>query len=315
MTLLVVVRSVVLVKIESKGMHQHSHFKARQQNIKIAVGLNVSFTILEVIGGLLTNSLAILADALHDFGDSIVLFLSLLAEKRAQRPPDKKRTFGYARLSLLAAIFSAIVLLSGSLLIISKAVPRLFSPEHVEAEGMILLAIVGIIFNSLGFWRLKRGESMNEKVLSWHLLEDVFGWVVILLGAIVIKIWDWHFIDPALTLIFTAIIVVGVVKNLRRTYNIFMQGVPEHIDQDKVVGDILSFPEIKEVHDVHIWSLEGESDIFTAHLVVEELPSQKIDELRRRVKDILAKHHIEHSTLEIETEQGCSGVDCLQGFC
>ncbi len=296
-------------------MHQHSHFKAREQNIKVAVGLNVAFTILEVIGGLLTNSLAILADALHDFGDSIVLSLSLLAEKRAQRPPDKKRTFGYARLSLLAAIFSAIVLLSGSVLIISKAIPRLFAPEHVEAGGMILLAIVGIVFNSLGFWRLKRGESMNEKVLSWHLLEDVFGWVVILLGAIIIKIWDLHFIDPALTLIFTAIIVVGVIKNLRRTYNIFMQGVPEHIDQDEVVNDILSLPEIKEVHDVHIWSLEGESDIFTAHLVVDDLPSQKINRLRRQVKDILARHHIEHSTLEIETEQGCSGVDCLQGFC
>ncbi len=152
-------------------MHDHhNHNDSSQKNIKTALLLNVSFTIIEFVGGIFTNSLAILADALHDLGDSVVLGLALYAEKKSKKGSDAVRTFGYARLSVLSAMVSGAVLIGGSLYILSEAIPRLLNPEAVNAPGMMILAVIGIFFNALGALRLRKGEGINEKVLSWHLL-------------------------------------------------------------------------------------------------------------------------------------------------
>ena len=289
-------------------MEQHSH--SRENNIKIAVFLNVAFTIIEIIGGLWTNSLAILSDALHDFGDSVVLISSWVLERKSTAPADKKRTFGYRRLSLVSAFLAAVILVVGSLFILSQAIPRLMNPEHVYAPGMIGLAIVGLIFNGIGFFRLKKGSSMNEKVLSWHLLDDVLGWSVILIGAIIIQFWYNHIIDPLMTIGFTAFTLWGVGKNLKETFNIFLQGVPAHINTEKIKQDLLSVNGVTNVHDVHVWSLEGETDIFTGHIAVAEELLKYPDQAKKQIKEILAGHHIEHSTIELESEKFCSGVEC-----
>ena len=288
-------------------MHDKTH---RQQNIKIAILLNVSFTVIELIGGLLTNSLAIISDALHDFGDSVALIVSWVAERKASSPPDSKRTFGYQRVSLFSAIFAGLVLLGGSLFLLSEAIPRLLNPEHVNAQGMIILAVIGVIFNGAGFLRLKRGTSMNEKVLSWHLLEDVLGWVVIFVGAIIILFWDIHIIDPIMTIGYTIYILWGVGKNMKESLNILMQGVPTHIDLKAIRQALLEIQDVNKIHDIHIWSLEGETDVFTGHLVVQQGNLKDSDDIRRQVKMILTKYHIEHSTIEIETEAFCSGSEC-----
>jgi cobalt-zinc-cadmium efflux system protein len=149
----------------------------REERVRFAAFLNVAFTVVELVGGFWTNSLAILSDALHDFGDSIALLVSWLFERGARKAPDKSLTFGYQRLSLFSAFFSASILIGGSIIIIFQAIPRLFNPETVNAFGMVGIAVIGILFNSAGFFLLKKGESLNEKVLSWHLLEDVLGWV------------------------------------------------------------------------------------------------------------------------------------------
>ncbi len=282
----------------------------REKNIKISVFLNIAFTIIEIIGGLWTNSLAILSDALHDFGDSVALIVALIAEKKAKKPADEKRTYGYQRLSLLSALFSGIVLIGGSLFILSKAIPRLLNPEHTNAPGMIGLAIVGIIVNGLGMWRLKQGQSQNEKVLSWHLMEDVLGWAVILIGGVIMYFWDNHIIDPIMTLGFSVFVLWGVLKNLKGTLNIFIQGVPEHIDLEKLKQSLLGINGIKNIHDIHIWSLEGETDIFSGHIVVEENILQQPNDIKKKIKQCLAKHHIEHSTIELENERFCSGIEC-----
>lgn len=286
--------------------HNHNH---REKNIKTAIVLNVAFTIIEVVGGLWINSLAILSDALHDFGDSIALVVSLLAERKAERPADEKRTYGYQRLSLLAALFSGIVLMAGSLFILSEAIPRLFKQEHTNAQGMIALAIVGIVVNGLSMWKLKKGQSQNEKVLSWHFLEDVLGWLVILLGGIIIYLWNNPIIDPIMTLGFTAFVLWGVARNLKGTYNIFMQGVPEHIDVEKLKQSLLEIEGIKSFHDIHIWSLEGETDIFSGHIVVEKDILHEPYDMKKKIKDCLANHHIEHSTIELEDESSCSDFE------
>lgn len=285
----------------------------REQNILIAVFLNLAFTVIEVAGGLWTNSLAILSDALHDFGDSVALLTSWFMEGKAKTPPDHRRTFGYGRLSLFSAVFAAVVLVIGSFFILSAAVPRLIKPEPVYAPGMIGLAVAGLLFNGAGFLRLKRGQSVNEKVLSWHLLDDVLGWAAILIGSVIIQFWNNPVIDPIMTIGFTAFTLFGVARNLKETLNILLQGVPGHIDLQEVKASLLAIEGVRDIHDIHIWSLEGETDIFTGHLVVREDLLHNPDGIRSQVKESLARHHIEHSTIELESAGFCSGIECRQG--
>jgi cobalt-zinc-cadmium efflux system protein len=287
----------------------------REKRVQIAAFINISFTILEIVGGFWTNSLAILSDALHDFGDSIALLVSWLFERGARKSPDANRTFGYQRLSLFSAFFSAIVLIGGSILIISQAIPRILNPQTVNATGMVGMAIIGVLFNGMGFFLLKRGESLNEKVLSWHLLEDVLGWVVILVGGIIINFWDVYLLDPIMTLGLTVFILYYVSKNLKEAVNILLEGVPAHINIDEVKRDILAIDGVTGVHDVHIWSLEGETDILTAHIVADEAHLKKPDQTRRAVKEVLKRHHVEHSTIELESRYYCSGIECEKWQC
>lgn len=289
-------------------MHSHEHDRSSTLNWVIFV--NIAFTFIELVGGLLTNSLTILSDALHDFGDSLVLILAWFAEKKAKQKPDRRRTYGYKRLSLGAAILTSVVLLSGSIIILSQAVPRLFDPKPVDSQGMIFLAIIGVIFNGFGFLKLKAGQSMNEKALTWHLLEDVLGWVVVLVGSIVMYFWNVPVVDPLMTIGYTIFIFWGVSRNLQKSLNILMQGVPSHIDLDHLEGGLLTVKDVVSVHDVHVWSLDGENDVFTGHVVVKDQAMSRAEKMKSLLKEELGKHHIEHSTIELESESFCSGVDC-----
>lgn len=283
----------------------------REKRVGFAAFLNIAFTVLEIVGGLWTNSLAILSDALHDFGDSVALLISWLFERGAKRSPDTSRTFGYQRLSLFSALISASILVGGSIIIIFQAIPRLLNPEIVNASGMLGIAVIGIVFNGAGFFMLKKGESLNEKVLSWHLLEDVLGWVGILVGAAIIFVWKIYIIDPLLTIGLTAFILYNVTKNLREAINILMQGVPKHINLEAVKKEILSIKGVIGIHDIHIWSLEGETDVFTAHVVLDNDALKNYPEdTKQTIKETLEKRHIEHSTIEIESKYRCVGMVC-----
>jgi cobalt-zinc-cadmium efflux system protein len=263
-----------------------------------------------VAGGFWTNSLAILSDALHDFGDSIALGSSWVLERKARKIPDKVRTYGYQRLSLFSALFSALVLVAGSLIIFFQALPRFFNPQLVDASGMFGLAVIGIILNGSGVILLKKGQSLNEKVLSWHLLEDVLGWTAILIGSIVIYFWGIYIIDPIMTLGLTTFILYNVIKNLRETANILLQGVPGHISIGELKKDITNIKGVLGIHDVHVWSLEGETDIFTGHVIVKNPILKNPDQVKNNIKKTLLKHHIEHSTIELERKGYCSGLEC-----
>lgn len=283
----------------------------REKNVGFAAALNILFTFIELIGGFLTNSLALIADALHDFADSFALIIAWYAEIKAKKPATSKMTFGYRRLSLLSATFTIIVLVAGSLFVLTQAVPRLISPEPVNAEGMVLIAVIGITINGLGYFRLKKGISQSEKVLSWHLLEDILGWIVLLIGSIIIRFWDKPVIDPIMTIGFTVFVLWGVSKNAKEIFNLLLEGVPEYIDIDEIKKSILSVEGVKMVHDLHIWSLEGETVLLTAHVVVEDKYLQTPDKMRQSIKSNLEEHHIEHSTLELEGEGLCSATECL----
>ena len=283
----------------------------REKRVRFAAFLNFAFTIVEIVGGLWTNSLAILSDALHDFGDSIALLVSWLFERGAKRSPDAKYTFGYQRLSLFSALFAAAVLVGGSIVIIFQAIPRFFNPEPVNAFGMVGIAVFGIAFNGLGFFLLKRGESLNEKVLSWHLLEDVLGWIGVFVGGLIIFFWKFYLIDPIITVGLTAFILLNVTKNLKEAISILLQGVPKHINLEAVKQDLKTIKGVLEIHDIHIWSLEGETDVFTAHVVVDdETLEKRPQETKQTIKAALLKHHIEHSTIELEAKGQCAGMVC-----
>jgi cobalt-zinc-cadmium efflux system protein len=283
----------------------------REERVRFAAFVNFAFTIVEIVGGLLTNSLAILSDALHDFGDSIALLVSWIFERGAKRAPDARYTFGYQRLSLFSALFAAIILVGGSIVIIFQAVPRFFSPESVNALGMVGFAVIGIAFNGAGFFLLKRGESLNEKVLSWHLLEDVLGWIGILVGGIIIYFWKFYLIDPIITVALTVFILYNVAKNLREAISILLQGVPKHINLEAVKQDIKAVKGVLEMHDIHVWSLEGETDVFSAHVVVDDETLEKRPlQTKQTIKDTLKRHHIEHSTIELEGKGQCAGMVC-----
>jgi cobalt-zinc-cadmium efflux system protein len=282
----------------------------REKRVRFAAFLNAAFTVLELVGGIWTNSLAILSDALHDFGDSVALLVSWIFERGARRQPDASRTFGYQRLSLFSALFSASILIGGSIVIIFQAIPRFFNPELVNAWGMVGIAVIGVIFNGAGFFLLKKGESLNEKVLSWHLLEDMLGWIGILVGGVIIYFWKIYLLDPILTVALTAFILYHVTKNLREAINILMQGVPKHINLEAVKQDILAIKGVIGLHDIHIWSLEGETDVFTAHVVLDNETLRSPEPTKQTIKETLLKHHIEHSTIELESKYHCSGMIC-----
>lgn len=272
--------------------------------------LNFSFTIIEIIGGILTNSVAILSDALHDLGDSIALFTAYIAEKQSERSPDKKRTFGYARISVFSALFSAVILIVGSIFILIEAIQRLFSPEPVHAVGMILLAIFGVGVNLVAFFRLSKGMNANEKVLSWHLLEDVIGWAAVLVGAIIIYFTDFYLIDPILTVGYTLFILWGVYGGLKNVVNILMQGTPASVDIEKIKQTILGIEEVQSVHDIHVWSLDGEHNVLTCHIVLSNCTVAETKKVKESIEVQMKSFHINHSTIECEIEGECVGADC-----
>ena len=295
---------------KSKLHHDHSHVKG---NIKVAFFLNLTFTLIEIMGGFLTNSMAILSDALHDLGDSLSLGIAWFLEAYSQKKPDARFSFGYARFSLLGALLNSFILLGGSILILSKSVPRIFHPESVNPQGMLMLAMLGIVVNGLAVLRLKKGSSLNEKVVSWHLLEDVFGWAIILITSIVLMFVHIPIIDPLLSIALTLYVLFNVVKNVKSILNILMEGVPDNLSVHDIVSKIAAVPDVLEVHHTHIWSLEGDKNLLSTHIVLStDKNHQEIVSLKRAVRELLISEGIEHSTIEMDFEnEDCGNRNCL----
>lgn len=283
--------------------HDHSHHHTSGKNLKIAFFLNLSFTILEIIGGLYVNSIAILSDAVHDLGDSLSLGTSWYLDSKSKKKANKKFSFGYRRFSLLGALINSVVLIAGSVYVIYEAIGRLLEPEHSDAEGMVIFAIIGVAVNGYAAWKLSSGKSMNEKVVSWHLLEDVLGWVAVLIVAIVLNFTDNHYLDPALSLLITLYILWNVFKRLKDTLFIFLQGVPKDIDLQEIKSRIKDVNNIASLHHVHIWSLEGENHVFTAHIKLENISDfQELLDAKSEIKDILEEYKFDHYTIETELD-------------
>ena len=291
--------------------HDHSHHHS-EGNVKVAFFLNLAFTIIEIIGGLYTNSLAILSDALHDLGDSLSLGLSWYFQKLSKKGRTKTFSYGYKRFSLLGAIINSIVLVAGSIFILTKAIPELFNPGETNVEGMLYLSILGIVVNGAAVFKLRKGESLNEKVVSLHLLEDVLGWVAVLIGSVIMMYTDAPFIDPLLSVLISLFVLYNVYKNLKKSLLVILQGIPEEISIDDIRQKLKNISKVTDIHDCHAWSMDGQYNILTLHLRLDK--DYKLSEqakLKEQVRTQLKDESINHITIEFEAQgENCELEDC-----
>ena len=279
--------------------HRHGKNNLETKNIKVAFLLNISFVIIEIIGGILTNSMAIISDAAHDLGDSISLGVSWYLQKIAKRSEDEKFTYGYRRYSVLGAIINLIILLLGCVFILLESIPRLYQPEEVNSTGMLLLSIAGIGINLLAMLSLRRGNSVNERVVSLHFLEDVLGWVAVLIGSIAMMIWDVPIIDPILSVCIAGYILYNVFKNAQIILDIILQRTPRNVDLAKLKTLMLQVDTIIDVEDLHLWSLDGEYHICTAIIVFKsDSDNSNISTKLAELHKILDGQNVEHVTFE-----------------
>ena len=284
--------------------HVHEHHSSGTENIRTAFLLNFAFTIIEIIGGFLTNSIAIISDALHDLGDSFSLALSWYLSKVSEKKRTATFTYGYKRFSMLAALVNGMILLAGSLYVLSEAVPRLIRPELANARGMFLFAVIGVTVNGIAAFKVHSGKTMNERMVTLHLLEDVLGWAAILVISVIMMVRHVPVLDPALAVLITVYILWNVVKNLKGSMMIFLQGVPEKIKMEELERGITGIDGVKDVHHTHIWSLDGANHILSCDVVVEgKAGREEIMRIKSRAKQIAGDFGIDHATIEIEFEE------------
>jgi cobalt-zinc-cadmium efflux system protein len=290
--------------------HQHTHGEA-SKNIRLAFFLNVAFAAIELVGGLFTNSIAILSDAFHDLCDSISLGVSWILQKVSSRGRDRHYSYGYRRFSLLGALFLSLVLLVGSVFIIKESIGRLLAPEAADAKGMMLLAVLGIVINGMAALRMKKGLSFNERAFFLHIMEDVLGWVAVLVAGVVMMFVDFPMIDPLLSIGICVWVLSNVYKNLKGTLKVFLQEIPENVDAEKLEVALRALPQVAQLHDIHIWSLDGEQHIMTLHAVTDVLPCEVQQQLKKAIRAVCAAFHIFHVTIELETKtEQCGLNDC-----
>jgi cobalt-zinc-cadmium efflux system protein len=278
--------------------HSHSYY-----DLRIAFFLNLILTIFEISGGLWTNSLAIFSNALHDLGDTFSLGFSWYLEKYSQRGKDRVFSYGYQRFSLLSALINTMILVGGSFFIVSAAIPRLIQPEHSRVQGMLIFAVAGILVNGLAALRLKGGKTFVTKVVIWHFLEDVLGWVAVLVVGITLLFRNIPVLDPILSILIAAYVLYNVFRNLKRTLALFLQAVPESIDIDDVENKLRSIDNVKSVHHTQVWSLDGLHHVLTTHIVVDG-KATKDDVWRTKcaIKSLTDGMDFAYSTVEIEYE-------------
>lgn len=278
-----------------------------QHKILIAFLLNLGFSVYELIGGTITGSTAIVSDAVHDFGDAISIGLSYLLEKKSTKQPDAKYTYGYTRYSLVGGMVTTLVLLFGSTFVIFNAILRLFKPIEINYDGMIILSLIGVTVNFIAAYITRDNNSLNQKSVNLHMLEDVLGWIVVLIGAIIMRFTNISYLDPILSILVALFILKQALANFISILNVFLEKTPAQVSLEEIEKHLLNIPGVKNVHHLHIWSLDGYHNYATLHVVSNE-PNTK---LKQTIKSELSAHQIAHSTIEMEnTNENCHDQNC-----
>ena len=278
-----------------------------EKNILIAFILNLAFSIFELIGGTITNSVAIISDSVHDIGDAMSIGVSYFLEKKSKKKPDDKYTYGYVRYSVIGSTITTIILILGSIFVIYNAIKRIFNPVDINYNGMIMFAVVGVLINFLATYFTKEGNSLNQKAVNLHMLEDVLGWILVLIGAITMRFTDIKVIDPILSIFVALFIFKNAVNNFKSILDLFLEKIPSGISINELKEQLLKIEGVKNIHHVHIWSIDGYNNYATMHIVTDS-NNKKIKEL---VKKELKEHGISHTTVEIEEpDEVCKEENC-----
>ncbi len=278
-----------------------------EKNILIAFILNLAFSIFELIGGALTNSVAIISDAIHDIGDAISIGISYFLEKKSKKQPDETYTFGYARYSVIGSVITTLILLFGSVMVICNAANRIFNPVEINYNGMIIFAVIGTVVNFGAAYFTKDGDSLNQKAVNLHMLEDVLGWVVVLIGAVVMRFTDISIIDPIMSIAVALFIFINAIKNLKRALDLFLEKTPHGISVEEIKEHVSEIEGVIDVHHIHIWSMDGHNNYASMHIVTDA-DAQKV---KAEIREELKEHGIGHVTLELES----SDEDCHEEHC
>ena len=278
-----------------------------EKNILIAFILNLLFSILEFLGGIFTGSTAILSDALHDLGDALSIGISFFLEKKSKKKPDQKYSYGYARFSVLGSAITTLILIIGSLVVIYNAIYKLFNPTTIKEESMIIFAIVGVIINFVAVIFTHEKGSLNQKAVNLHMLEDMLGWIIVLVGAVVIKFTGFVIIDPIMSILIAIFILINAVKNIKSVVDIFLEKVPQNIDINEIKHHLMHIDSVLDIHHVHVWSIDGINHYATLHVVCNDHSAH----IKEKIRDELAEHDIVHSVLEFENpNEDCSQIEC-----
>lgn len=278
-----------------------------EKNILIAFLLNLSFSVIEFVGGIITGSVAIVSDSVHDLGDAMSIGASFFLEKKSKKAPDEKYTYGYMRYSVLGSVITTVILLFGSLAVIYNAVERIIKPVEINYDGMIVFAVIGAAVNFLAAYFTKEGDSLNQKAVNLHMLEDVLGWVVVLVGAVIMRFTDITIIDPLMSVGVAVFILVNSLRNLKEVLNIFLEKTPEDIDLEEIRAHICSIDGVSDVHHIHLRSLDGYSNYITMHVVA----TGNSHEIKHKVREELSEHGINHATIELEeVGEHCHEKEC-----
>lgn len=292
------------------GHHHHSH-SGNKKALFISFLIITGYMVIEAAGGLLTNSLALLSDAGHMLSDSISLGIGLLAFIIGEKKANDNKTYGYKRLEILAALFNGITLMVISLFIIYHAVLRFLNPPEIASEGMLVIALIGLIVNIIVAWiMMKTGDThgnLNMKAAFLHVIGDMLGSVGAILAALLIMFFGWGWSDPLASVIVALIILNGGWRVTMDAFHILMEGTPKNIQIEDVIRTVHSVPGVISIHDVHLWSISSGSHVFSCHVVVDENLTVKCShEIIQEIKQRLAKKNIRHITIQIENHGMCS---------
>ena len=277
----------------------HHHHKKAGENLAFVFFMNLAFNIIVIVGGLATNSMAILADCIHDLSDTISIALAWALEHVAQKDSTDKYSYGYQRFSILGAVIISVFVIIMALIILQEAIPRLFSPEGVDANGMLLVAIVGIIFKSISVYRLHEGETFNEKAILLHQLGDVFEWVAILILSLVLMFWDGApYLDPFVSIGIALWLIFNLGRNLYKSVEVLLQKTPDNFDVGEFKTEILRIEGVKNIDDFHIWSLDGIDSVMTLKVNVDF--GKDVEVIKKEIYNISNKYHVVDITIELD---------------
>ena len=262
--------------------------------------LNLSFAIVEFIAGGIFGSSAVLADSVHDLGDALAIGVSAFLESISNREEDSRYTLGYKRFSLLGALVTAVILMTGSGMVILENVSKLFHPQPVNDEGLLWLGIIAISVNLLASLVIRKGQTKNESILSLHFLEDTLGWLAVILMAIVLRYTDWYILDPLLSLVISFFILSKAIPRFWSTLRIFLDAVPEGVNIQKIKTDLAELDHVASINQLNLWTMDGLEKNAIVHVCLEHVKHMEV--CKESIRDLLKERGFQNVTIEVDED-------------